>query len=195
LVWSPATRKIDQIRRFSSTPQAPVSVTTLCILALIVREPKNMDNPLNHAYALSSIFTRYKRIHDKVFNFSIASPIRVSGRSSLEPLRAYEQELSSLRKELGAIQEQLSVLEKQKARQKTTEGEVLDVVTEYTNALSETIDQLQYIFRNLRLEYAGDEALLGYRENEYREDCAAYDDSIQEYRRLGLKLKAAFENR
>jgi len=153
-----------------------------------------MDNPLNHAYALSSIFTRYKEIHDKVFNFSIASPISVSGRSSLEPLRAYEQELGGLRKELGVIQEQLSVLEKQKARRKTTTGEALDVVTEYTNALSETINQLQYIFRNLRLEAAGDEALIGYRENEYREDCAAYDDSIQEYRRWGLKLKAAFDN-
>jgi septal ring factor EnvC (AmiA/AmiB activator) len=154
-----------------------------------------MDNPLNHAYALSSIFTRYKEIHDKAFSFSIASPINVSGRSSLEPLRAYEKELGSLRKELGAIQEQLSVLEKQKARQKTTESEVLDVVIDYTNALSETINQLQFIFRNLRLENAGDEALLGYRKNEYREDCAAYDDSLQEYRRLGSKLKAAFENR
>jgi hypothetical protein len=183
-----------QIRRFSSTPQAPVSVITLCILPLKVRETKNMDNPLNHAYALSSIFTRYKEIHDKVFNFSIASPISVSGRSSLEPLRAYEQELGSLRKELGAIQEQLSALDKQKG-QKATTGEVLKVVTEYTNALSETINQLQYIFRNLRLENAGDETLLGYRENEYREDCAAYDDSIQEYRRWGLKLKATFDNR
>jgi len=154
-----------------------------------------MDNPLNHAYALSSIFARYKEIHDKVFKISILNPVGFEGRSSLEPLRAYEQELVSLRKELGAIQEQLFDLEKKKARKKRTKGDVLDVVTEYTNALSETINQLQYICKNLRLENAGDRSLISYSEKEYKEDCAAYDDSIQEYRRWGSKLKAVFANR
>lgn len=153
-----------------------------------------MSNVLSLAQEISSIFNRYKRIHDEIFSLRKAVKIPGLSRELKEiDLLAHEQELGLLRKEIGDIQSTLARINS--ADFKKMSGEDLrDALLRYTEALWDTINKLQMICRNLRLENEGAWRYLDYSAALFRRDRVTYDDSIQQYRRWGERLNEMFAN-
>lgn len=150
-----------------------------------------MSNVVKLAQEITKALTRYKRIHDQIFSLrkAVLMPNLYKGFDYL----AHEQELISLRNEIGKIQVAIAQLESTDLTKRAGE-EVRGALLRYTEALWDTVNKLQVICRNLRLEDEGVQEFTGYSTSYLRDDRVTYDDAIQHYRRWGVRLNGMFSN-
>lgn len=153
-----------------------------------------MSHVLLLAQEISSIFNRYKKIHDEIFSpkKAVKSP-GLSGELKEIDFLAHEQELGLLRKEIGDIQSTLARISSADFKKMSGEG-LRDALLRYTEALWDTVNKLQMICRNLRLENKGAGRYMDYSTALFGKDRLTYDDSIQQYKRWGARLNEMFAN-
>ena len=146
------------------------------------------------AQEVSRVFNRYKKIHDEVFSLRNAVKISAFHRGHREiDLLAHEQELALLRNEIGDIQATLTGISSVDLKRISVE-DFCDALLRYSEALWDTVNKLQVICRNLRLEHEGVERYSDYSMEFFRRDRVTYDDSIQQYKRWGARLNDMFAN-
>lgn len=146
------------------------------------------------AQEISRVFNRYKKIHDEVF--SLRKAVKIPGFHRVHKeidLLAHEQELALLRNEIGDIQATLARISSGDLKRMSVE-DLRDALLRYAEALWDTVNKLQIICRNLRLEEEGVERYTDYSRNLFRRDRVTYDDSIQQYKRWGARLNDMFAN-
>jgi len=137
----------------------------------------------------SNLLSRYKAVHNRLFGFSIRKAFTSSGYS------AKDLDLPDCHDQLIAIQTGLKniasdVKHLDEAELKGKRGEQLHkCLNTYIEAMTETVDKLDFICRNLRREKEGQSEMRKYQgSQQFRKHAAAYDDSVQELRRVGTRL-------
>lgn len=141
------------------------------------------------AHRVSSIHGRYLKIHASTMSFSLRRVVaRLGGKADSQFCR-YLNELAELEHELTQV---TALLHDGSSIQPTTTlgDEFIQVLEEYVAALSQTMQCLGRICDALCLEQRG---AGGYDERQSRDDRAAYDESIQRYRRLGDRLARLYQ--
>lgn len=142
---------------------------------------------LTLAHEISRVHGKYRKVHAAIYGLSLSGSLWRSALVNPERLASWENDLGAQRRKLGEIEAEINALGKSDST-KPMGKDLTATLIEYIATLSETINKLQWICRNMRLELAGDEDFRGYRETQFRLDTTDYDDSVQAYRRLGTKL-------
>jgi hypothetical protein len=143
------------------------------------------------ASEISRIFERYQSIHDEVFGFSIRGLLDVVGRNGSASHAGRAQRLEELATQIRDVKDTIGSLEEIDLT-RHSKNAVRSTLLDYARALEDSITRLQSICDNLYGEAEGLDDQAGYSENRLRSDKIRYDDSVQEYKRLGARLTSLF---
>jgi len=159
----------------------------------------NTDRAL--AYQVHDILTRYIKIHNAIFRFStlkfllnvifmgsILNRLQTFTAITGADFCTYERELTALHFQLRDIQ--ATVLETS-VPITASDSESHSALEEYTAALSDTIGRLGDICGHLCRK---SEDVNSYRLAQYKIDMKAYEESVEQYTRLGQRLTALFRS-
>ncbi len=150
-----------------------------------------MARVIELACKAADIRKRYTKIHTTIFRFSLrrTSLFSVFHRpvdyaSQIHELDAMENEL----KEIRLVMKELRTDDLTKRYRE----EIQSTLTRYLRALAMTLGQLKGICTSLQKEHRLVEGYLDYSQFRFKRDTVAYDDSVQEYKRWGIRLNKFF---
>ena len=152
-----------------------------------------MSRAITLAYEIAAIRSRYQEIHNALFKFSLRNAIPLPGLRRPIDLATHDQDLNALRAQIVRIQGDLAALSDHELTKRAA-TEIRDMLRQYAESLEETVARLQTICRALRREREGHSSHTDYRAGRYLTDLAAYDASIQCYRKLGKRLDELFSS-
>lgn len=143
---------------------------------------------------IAAVAKRYRRVHDVLFGFSVRKALHTLRPDKRTDFAALEIELDSIEAESKRIQDTIGdtgFCDPPK-RAKTTKA-ICDSLNEYSKALTDAALKLNLICRSLRRESENAVGFTDYSTGQFRQDRAAYDASVQQYRRWGARLTELFD--
>ena len=143
---------------------------------------------------IAAVAERYRKIHHKLFGFSVRKILWAAQPDKLIDLATLEEELDSIDTESKRIQSTFgdAKINDLPKRAKISIA-IRDALFEYTEALINATGKLNLICGNLRREQEGEMAFAHYSAHQLRQDKAVYDSSVQEFRRWGMRLTELFD--
>ena len=143
---------------------------------------------------IAAVAKRYQNVHHVVFGFSVRRILYALKIGKLTDFPALEIELDSIEAASKSIQRTMSNagFDGLPRRAKTAIA-IRDALEEYSKALSDAALNLNLICRSLYRESQGETRFTDYSAGQFRNDRAAYDASVQEFRRWGARLTELFK--
>lgn len=161
---------------------------------LDARQPLRKGWVINAACQIASLAKRYQEIHQALFGFSIKNILHAPQNGDPGVLLALEADLDSIKMELEHVRH--SIAEMDLSDQPKRARKVIairDALEEYSRTVSEAAQKLKLICKNLRYENEHGLEAATSRLRRHRRDKAAYDASVQEFKRWGARLTNLFE--
>lgn len=152
-----------------------------------------MAHIINLACEITGIRSRYLRIHDSVFGFSVRRSASLLQRRAPIFYGDRERELCALKEQLVELESALARVDSDELT-KRARNEVHATLVQYTGRLVATVGHLKEICRNLSLDEAAYRRSADNGESRFRHDQIHYDYSIQELKRWGAKMNDLFSS-
>jgi hypothetical protein len=148
------------------------------------REKHFMAQLVTQAHRVSSIHARYSKIHSALFSISPFKKKSLRGDNADTTYSEFEAELSEMAQTLSEIG--ATIRDSAELDPNTSYSRKFAVILQqYIEELSTSIIRVLQICKQRHRSKLGEEA---YDSEQSREDLTKYDQSIQNHKRLGIKL-------
>lgn len=148
-----------------------------------------LDKATAIAEKVNDVLTNYIRVHNDIFTVSARRIIPIPGVFEAIDFKSHVSLLRKQRQTLASVDVEISTWLGQGVRDVQVRKFVL-LLRDYNRALSKTLAQFEAISQNL---YQKSQNPTHYSWDTYNKDLDAYQESIDEYRRLGVALNDAFQ--
>jgi hypothetical protein len=143
---------------------------------------------------IAAVAQLYKKIHHTLFGFSMHRVLRALQHNESTDFAALETELDSIAAESKLIQQAIDDNGfGHLPKHANTIIATRDALKIYAETVCDVTLKLNQICQNLRRENAGETGFAGYSAEQFQHDKAAYDASVQEFKRRGMRLTELFE--
>jgi len=142
---------------------------------------------------IAAVAQRYKIAHQTLFGFSLRKVVHALQHKKSTDFAVLEIELDTIAQQSKCIQQAIENTDfNNLPKHADTIIAIRDALKEYIDAVSGATSNLNQICRNLHRESARDTEFTDYSAGQFQDDKAAYDATVQEFRRCGTKLTALF---
>jgi hypothetical protein len=165
---------------------------SLCVLLnhnAMGQQLSELDKARAIAVKVNNVLTDYIRVHDDVFTVSTRRIIPIPGVFEAIDFKSHFSRLRKQRQTLASVDGEISTWLRQGVRDVKVRTFVLRL-RDYNQALSKTLAHFEAISQNL---YKKSQDPTHYSWDTYNKDLDAYQQSIDEYRRLGVALNEAYQ--
>ena len=149
----------------------------------------NKEEIIELSWNVNDLLSQYVAIHDEVFKTSIRHAIPIPGIFKKIDFGVHLGKVENIIPELKNCDNKIKSLVKNESDK---EKEYLDILSQYTGALIETVSRLKVVVGAL---YAKSQSFANsnYDWKNYKNDLAKYEQSVKDYMTIGGNLNELFD--
>ncbi len=149
---------------------------------------------LKIACDIAAVAQRYKKIHHTLFGFSMRRVLHTMQHNELADFAALKIELDSIEVESKLVLQAIDDTGlRNLPKHANTIATIRDALKIYAETVSRAALKLKLICQNLHRESTRETGFADYSASQFQQDKAAYDATVQEFRRRGTQLTGLFE--